>query len=84
MLNQQEHEQDAQPDGGNSKEVDRHDLTEMIAKERFQVCDDAGRRTPLRIRETVRSETIRPSILSSPWILGARQSGLAIAICRIN
>jgi len=35
MLNQQEHEQDAQPDGRNSKEVDRHDLTEMIAKERF-------------------------------------------------
>jgi hypothetical protein len=37
MLHHEEHEQDSQPDCRNSEEVDRHDLTEMIAKKRFQV-----------------------------------------------
>jgi len=36
------------------------------------------------IRETVRSEMAMPSILSSPWIRGARHSGLAAAIRSIN
>ena len=36
------------------------------------------------IRETVRSEMEMPSIFSSPWIRGARQSGLAAAIRSIN
>src|SRR6266566_7108009 len=31
-------------------------------------------------RETVRSATLRPSFRSSPWIRGAAQSGLALAI----
>ena len=36
------------------------------------------------IRETVRSEMVMPSIFSSPWIRGARQSGLAAAIRSIS
>ena len=36
------------------------------------------------IRETVRSEMVMPSIFSSPWIRGARQSGLAVAIRSIS
>ena len=36
------------------------------------------------IRETVRSEIAMPNIFSSPWIRGARQSGLAATIRSIN
>ena len=32
--------------------------------------------------ETDRSEILMPSLSSSPWILGAPQSGLALAILR--
>lgn len=39
-----------------------------------------GRWIVRMIRETVRSEMEMPSIFSSPWIRGARQSGLAAAI----
>src|SRR4026208_1853098 len=35
MLQHQENEQDPQPDGRNGKEVDRHDLTEVIAQKRL-------------------------------------------------
>src|SRR6059036_184414 len=34
--------------------------------------------------ETVACETVRPSFNSSPWILGAPQSGFARLICRIR
>jgi len=36
------------------------------------------------VREAVRSEMVMPSILRSPWIRGARQSGLAVAIRSIS
>jgi hypothetical protein len=35
MLNHEEHEQDSQPDSRNGEEIDRYDLTEVVAKERF-------------------------------------------------
>jgi hypothetical protein len=31
-------------------------------------------------RETVRSDTVRPSFRSSPWMRGAPQRGFAVAI----
>lgn len=44
----------------------------------FQVCD-GGLGTVRSNRDTVRSEIPIPSILSSPWIHGARHNGLAAA-----
>jgi hypothetical protein len=39
---------------------------------------------PAANRDTVRSEIEMPGILSSPWMRGARHSGLAVNICSIN
>jgi hypothetical protein len=39
-----------------------------------------GRRRLRRMRDTVRSERVTPSIFSSPWILGGRHNGLAAAM----
>jgi hypothetical protein len=36
------------------------------------------------MRETVLSETAMPSILSSPWIRGARQGGFSTVICTMS
>src|SRR2546427_3431058 len=43
---------------------------------------DGGRRGRSMYCETVACETVRPSFNSSPWILGALQSGFARLICR--
>jgi hypothetical protein len=65
-----ENEEDAQARGGDGEEIDRNTR---------HVCDGGKRRFGSR-RETVRSATSMPSLRSSPWILGAPQRGLAMAI----
>jgi hypothetical protein len=55
----------------------------MIVQECLPALD-GGRGKVCRMRETVLSETTGPSILSSPWIRGARQSGFSPAICTIS
>jgi hypothetical protein len=57
MLNHKEYEQDSQPDCGNGKEIDRYDLTEMIAKERFPGLGWWWSPGSPRSRDTVRSES---------------------------
>src|SRR5438309_7421491 len=60
------------------KSIETRSRTWLARKVR-QVWDGGVRRFGSS-RETVRSATWMPSLRSSPWILGAPQSGLAAAI----
>ena len=65
MFQYDEHEQNFEGDRGHGEEVNRNHLTEVIARNVFQVWP-GGRGSLRRIRETVRSEISMPSIFNSP------------------
>ena len=54
-----------------------------FAKNVRQVCDRVGGR-PRRYRDTVRSETAKPSFSNSPWMREAPQSRFSILIRRMR
>ena len=66
------------------KEIDRHDFTSRGCLGTFSSSGMAGAERSEGSGETVRSETTIPSIFSSPWIRGARQSGFAVAMSRMR
>ena len=60
-----EHEQHLHGQRRHGEEIDRHQLADMVVKERLPPLR-GGRGTDCRIRETVRSDIVMPSIVSSP------------------
>ena len=74
-----ENEENAQGRGGHGEEIDRDEVPNMVGEERPPGLGGRGRRFGIS-RETVRSATSMPSVMSSPWIRGAPHKGLAAAI----
>ena len=78
-------EQDPEAHHRDSKEVHRRDRIAMIPQEHKPALDSIETRGRRGIyRETVRSDTSKPSMSSSPWILGAPQVAFSVAIRRIR
>jgi hypothetical protein len=69
-----ENEENAQTHGGDREEVERDQLSDMVREERPPGLGRGGSRFGIK-RETVRSDTSRPSLRSSPWMRGAPQEG---------
>lgn len=68
----------------NREEIHWNCVRHVVFKKVCHLCDgDLGRWEGIRL-EIVRSDISIPSLRSSPWILGAPQSGLACAILRIG
>src|SRR5215472_12673377 len=68
-----------------SEEIERDDhLAVILEKGKPAPPGSARRRIRCRYRATVRSQTAKPSFCSSPWILGAPQSGFSSARRRIR
>jgi hypothetical protein len=78
---EQHHEDEKNAEGGgrDDEEVDGNQIGDVILEEGLPRLRGGPRRRGMT-RATERCEMVNPSLRSSPWILGAPQSGLACAI----
>jgi hypothetical protein len=79
MCEHDEYVQDAKRGGGHDKEVDGNKVMDVVPEKRRQVCDGGFRRCGM-YRDTVASETLKPSMSNSAWMRGAPQVGFSRAI----
>ena len=83
MAHDQQPIEQPERDGRHHEKVHRRDAVSMVAKERLPSREE-GRLLRAIYLATLVWPTSMPSLRSSPWILGAPHSGLAMLISRIS